>query len=77
MEIYSPNSGNINKFRLNVYKSVGESEAKKIVNEISYTKEKPVMKVQAERKKKENLLMKAVNSCFDVVKQFFEYEEVV
>ena len=77
MEIYSPNSGNINKFRLNVYKSVGESEVKTIVNDISYTKEKPVMKVRVERKKKENILMKAVNSCFDVVKQFFEYEEVV
>ncbi len=78
MDIYSPNSGDIKKFRLNVYKSVSETAPKPIVNDITYTNEKPVIKIeQPERKKKENLLMKAVNSCFDVVKQFFEYEEVV
>ncbi|HNW90299.1 MAG TPA: hypothetical protein PKN48_11590 [Bacteroidales bacterium] len=86
MEIYSPKNSQITKFSRNVLKSEAENQAKRLEAEansinLKFEKQKPPSKAASVKKsepvKKDSIFKKAYDSCFNVVKGFFEYEEVV
>lgn len=83
MEIYSPKRGDITKFKLNVLKS---DMVKDIEKQSAVAEQKPEPKIMFEKpqnKKKEakapsvNIINKAVDLCYGVMKKFFEPEEVL
>lgn len=70
MEIFSPKSGDVTKFKLNVLNSDNEQKEETVNT-------KSDIKIRFVSKKKENMISKLANSCVEIVKRFFEYEEVV
>ncbi len=86
MEIYSPKKGQVTKFSRNVLKSEAEKEKQKVHTQeeslnIQFEKKTSgkvkVAKSNVRTEKKDSLLKKVLNSCYNYVSDFFDYEEVV
>lgn len=86
MEIYSPKNSQITKFSRNVLKSEAEKQTKRLdaeANSINLKFEKPKNKRNTTTGKKpyplkkDNIFKKALDTCSSIVREFFEYEEVV
>ena len=67
MEMYSPKSGDVSKFRLNVLKS----DNKYFEQNVSNKREVKIQFEQLPKEKHENILLKAANSCIKTVMHFF------
>lgn len=83
MEIYSPKRGDVTKFKLNVLRSDLDKDIekpstaaeKKAEPKIMF--EKPQHKKQVAKAASGNIINKAVDLCYGVMKKFFEPEEVL
>jgi len=83
MEIYSPKRGDITKFKLNVLRSDLDKDIEK---QSAAAEQKPEPKIMFEKPKTKkqdakapsgNIINKAVDLCYGVMKKFFEPEEVL
>jgi hypothetical protein len=82
MEIYSPKRGDVTKFKLNVLKSGMDKDiemqpAAEQKREPKIIFEKTQTKKQVTKAPTGNIINKAVDLCYGVMKKFFEPEEVL